>query len=307
MCVTALPVSYRANVLSSAIQAKAHAKLNLSLSVLGRRSDGFHDLRSLVLGLDLCDQLQLMETDQPGIELRCSDPTLEATSNLAAKAAQAIAQAFDIEPNIAIDLQKSIPVGGGLGGGSSDAAATLLLCDRLWKLGLDKAKLEEIAAKLGSDVPLFFTLPSAIITGRGEQVEPIAMTWSGWALLIGIDQIVSTAKVYDQLLPDECSCSASDLESNIASAETAADIMSLAKNDLRSAVFRVSPHLAAMYGKLLENGLGPIEVCGAGSTLFRLFDHQREANQAADLISQLKLGVNTTVTAAPVGGVSLTN
>lgn len=306
MCATALLVSGRKTAPSSAGTADAHAKLNLTLAVLGLRGDGFHELRSLVIGLGLCDRVRVEDAGKPGIRFTCNMAALTGGDNLVVQAVGALAEAYEIEPVLAVHLQKSIPVGGGLGGGSSDAAAALALCNRHWQLDVGKTELATIGARLGSDVGLFFSLPAAVMSGRGERVKPIAMKWSGWALLIEINEMVSTAAVYSRLQPCEYSTPSPRTETRIAQATHADEIMALVSNDLRPAVFRVAPRVAAIRRELLDGGLGPIEVCGAGSTLFRLFDHQSEANRIADRINELTLGVSQTVTPAPVGGVLTT-
>ena len=128
-----------------------------------------------------------------GIDLTCSDPSLSNSRNLAVRAAERLAGRDGLNAALSIELEKTIPVGAGLGGGSSDAASTLRLCDHLWGLSHTDAELAEMGAGIGSDVPLFFSLPGAVITGRGEKVEAISLNWSGWVLLVHARLVVSTA------------------------------------------------------------------------------------------------------------------
>ncbi len=153
----------------------AHAKLNLSLAIIGRRPDGFHGLVSLVAPLDLADTLAL-EPGRP-LGLTCDDATLPADgANLVLKAAAAYARRRPAAPAGHFHLAKRVPHGAGLGGGSSDAAAALRLLDRLSGEPLGSAALEEIAADVGSDCPFFVRGEAAIMRGRGERLEPLPPT-----------------------------------------------------------------------------------------------------------------------------------
>ena len=160
------------------LTARACGKINLTLDVLGRRDDGFHELRSLVIGVDLADRVRCVRRSAGGIVLRCSDPALAGSENLTVRAAQAFAQRAGCKVNLAIELDKRIPVAAGMGGGSSDAAATLLLCNDLFLTGLSTGELARMGAEIGSDVPLFFHLPAVLMTGRGDVVASITLRWS---------------------------------------------------------------------------------------------------------------------------------
>lgn len=163
----------------------APAKINLSLRVLGRRADGFHDLESLMCPVSVGDTLDVTLRAAGGLEFVCDDPTLPAgDDNLVVRAARLFCQARGIEPHLRIALTKRIPHGAGLGGGSSDAATTLLALDRLFETHLSRAALAGMAAELGSDVPFFIYESAAIIRGRGERVEPVAFPHALPLLLI---------------------------------------------------------------------------------------------------------------------------
>ena len=178
------------------ITSTAPAKLNLTLDVMGTRPDGFHELHSLLAGVDLCDRITCRLLDQPGVEVSCSDESLASANNLGVRAVEVLARHVGIDPAVSIHIEKRIPVAAGLGGGSSDAAGVLRICNELWHTGLSAEDLASIGAEIGSDVPLFFSLPSAVITGRGERVERVDMRWSGWALLARVNVPVSTAAVF---------------------------------------------------------------------------------------------------------------
>ncbi len=281
--------------------AQAPGKLNLTLGVHGRRSDGYHEISSLVIGVDLCDRLRLRVLESSGIRLRCDNPSLATADNLAYKAAAVLGRRIGLRPALEIELEKRIPIGGGMGGGSSDAAATLRACNALWESELSDAKLAELGATLGSDVPLFFSLPSAVVFGRGERVQPVKMRWSGWVLLLTVDAVVSTAAVYRAWRTSDGSTSAPEVIEVILSASSAAEFNHLPFNDLQSAVFRICPAVAEVHDALHRAGVGPFHVTGAGSTLFGTFDHGEEAVRVAHRVEKLKLGVHIAVAEAPVG------
>ena len=281
--------------------APAHAKINLRLDVLGRCDDGFHELRSLVIGLELHDTVRCARYERPGIELSCNDAALSGPDNLASLAAAGLARRLDRDPALRITLDKSIPVGGGMGGGSSDAATTLRLCNQLWEAGLDSRQLAEIGSELGSDVPLFFCLPSAVVSGRGEIVRRVTMRWSGWAMLVLVPEIVSTAAVYAEWDRSDSSALPNDRMDAILEASRAVEFAEWLSNDLTSAVFRVSPRVADTFDRINRKGFGPMIVSGAGSTLYKLFDEKEAACRSASAIEQLGLDVTTLVAAAPFG------
>ncbi len=151
----------------------APAKINLSLRVLGKRPDGFHEIKTLMLPLSLHDRVELRRNNESGLVFQCSDPSLPTDdSNLAVRAARLFFEALGETPGVAITLEKAIPHGAGLAGGSSDAAAVLRGLSALWGEPLSVEKLHAIAATLGSDVPFFLQGGAAWCTGRGETVTP---------------------------------------------------------------------------------------------------------------------------------------
>jgi len=285
----------------SSATASACAKINLTLDVLGPRGDGYTELRSLVVGVDLSDEIQCTSQSDRGVTLRCSDPALERDDNLVSLAAKELAAYRDKEPALSIALRKRIPVGGGLGGGSSDAAATLRLCDRLWHLGLDNATLAEVGGRIGSDVPLFFSLPSALVTGRGERVDRVTLDWSGWVLLVFAGPGLSTASVYREWKRSDSDKLPNGMDEAILEAKTGSELSAMATNHLQPAVFRLSPGVANVHDRLTRMGVGPLTISGAGSTMFRLFDEKEEACRVATKIDEQGLGVTISVVAAPVG------
>lgn len=181
------------------LTVKAYAKVNLTLEVLGRRDDGYHDIVSIMQTVDLADTLTLEEAD--GITLECDDPTLAGADNLALKAARLLADETGVKRGVRITLRKGIPVAAGLGGGSADAAAVLLGLDRLWKPKLPPERLSSLAAKLGSDVPFFLHGGTAMVQGRGEVVRPMPPADIKWLVVLtpAINIPSKTAALYARL------------------------------------------------------------------------------------------------------------
>ena len=195
------------------IACTAPAKLNLSLAVLRRRDDGYHDLESLMVGVTLADALVVRASDRPGIRLSMRyGPDLACTAlardvpagadNLVVRAAESLARAAGVERGLEIDLVKRVPAGAGLGGGSSDAAAVLRGAAAAWGIDWDAERLAEVGARIGSDVPFFFAGGPAIARGRGERLEPVADVPPLPAVIACPAAGLSTAAVFAACTPD---------------------------------------------------------------------------------------------------------
>jgi 4-diphosphocytidyl-2-C-methyl-D-erythritol kinase len=183
-------------VLLEEVKQFAPAKINLYLHILGRRPDGFHELETLMAPISLGDTIDI-DLIAEGIEFTCSDPALsDAKDNLATKAARVFLDEFKLTTGVRIHLEKAVPVGAGLGGGSSDAAAVLLALRTLTKIDCPDAKLAELAARLGSDIPFFIYRTPAICRGRGEIIEPVTLTEKFEGLLVHPGFGVSTPWAY---------------------------------------------------------------------------------------------------------------
>ena len=285
------------------IVAAAPAKVNLVLEVTGRRPDGYHALRSVMAPLAFGDRLavRVVARGRDRLTVRGLDAGPAAENLVLHAAALLRAQARRPLPPLAFVLGKRIPVAAGLGGGSSDAATTLRLCDFLWETGLDTTELAAIGAELGSDVPLFFSLPSAVIEGRGEQVSPVQLRWSGWVLLLCPPIPVSTAEVYRAFRPDDSAGFPSGTDRDILHATSAAELSELLSNHLETAVFRVCPSIYSLREALTFLDLPSVHVTGSGSALYCLFDDPEPVLRAANKIQERWSHVTTVVAAAPVG------
>lgn len=263
------------------IEVFCPAKVNLFLAVTGRRNDGFHELVSVMTALDVGDRLTLGWRKEPGIHLICNDPEIpEGDENLAVRAAKIYRERFPFSHGLQILLDKKLPVGAGLGGGSSDAAGVLTGLNRL--LG-NRASLEELramAAAVGSDCSFFLDPVPSVVRGRGERVEPLSASAAerlrGTGLLLMKPSFpVATAWAYAALAqtPDEY-LSVDRAEERLEkwlSTENA-PVRDLLYNNLESAVFRKYIPLPVLK-KRLENDFDlSVLMSGSGSTLFALLD-----------------------------------
>src|SRR5439155_21303293 len=151
------------------------AKINLSLKILGRRDDGFHEIETLIAPISLCDEMKI-EKNEGGIEFHCDDPSVpKGDDNLAIRAAKAFFAATKLKPAVLIELKKKIPHGAGLGGGSSDAASTLLALNQLFGMNLTRDELAKLGSTIGSDIPFFIFESAAMCKGCGELVTPVKL------------------------------------------------------------------------------------------------------------------------------------
>lgn len=165
------------------LRLNAYAKINLALDVLGDRSDGYHDIETVMHTVELHDSIILRE-DGDGIIVRCASPDVPAAmQNIVHRAAHLLRETFQIQRGVEIELTKRIPVAAGLGGGSSDAAVTLLGLAQMWKLRLDERQLVDLGGKIGSDVPFFLVGGAALAMGRGERVRPLRPLPTTWVVL----------------------------------------------------------------------------------------------------------------------------
>ncbi len=251
--------------------------------------------------MDLCDRITCHVLPEPGIELDGAEPALRANGNLAVQAAEKFAARCGRESALKITIEKSIPVGAGLGGGSSDAATTLRLCNRLWDTCFNPGQLANIGAEVGSDVSLFFSLPSAIMTGRGEQITSVTLRWSGWVLLVFPRTFVSTREVYRAWRREDTVGLPTGMDGPVTEAMCAAELMGMLSNHLEPAVFRVAPEVAEVDKELELVGAGAWRLSGAGSTFYRLFDEREAAYRVAKRVNERIPAVETAVVAAPVG------
>jgi len=267
----------------------APAKLNLFLEILGKRTDGYHELRTLMVAVDLFDTLVVQEGPAGAIEFECDGARLpQGAANLVVRAAQvARREAGGRGRGVRIRLRKRIPVAAGLGGGSSDAAATLAALNRLWQLGLGRQELARLGAEMGSDVPFFFYLPAAVARGRGGLLEPLPWPAQLHIVLACPPWQLPTAKVYAALrLPR--GREARPIEPLLA-AIAARDWGALATsvfNRLAEPARRLCPQLQSLERLCCQAGLRGVSISGSGTSVFGLAPDRTAAVRAAHYIRE---------------------
>lgn len=260
---------------------EAHAKINLSLEVVGKRSDGYHELVSIMQTLTLSDRLQL--TDAPDISLSCSDPALANDANLVLRAARLMKERYSVEKGCRIQLEKRIPVAAGLAGGSSDAAATLAALARLWQLDLDCADLLPIAEVIGSDVPFLLYGGAALVEGRGECVTPLPCPTPAWYLLVKPPIAVDTGEIFRALAPSEWTNGQATRQ--LASQLHADTPARAGVNALQQTLFRLYPDAEACFTAVSTVVRDRPFVSGSGPTVVGVFPSPDEAQEAALALS----------------------
>lgn len=282
----------------------APAKINWFLIVLGLRDDGFHEIQSLMQKITLYDRLTFMSADKLSIETGTQIPLED---NLIYKAALLLQKKCEIDAGALIGLDKNIPMGAGLGGGSSDAATALLGLNELWSLGLAMEELLDLAKQLGSDVPFFLHGPISFISGRGERVTPYNALKIMSILLVKPSFDISTAWAYKKLahmrsaeildageraLPlfdnndlelTKKAGKVNNIEHFIRNIERAepGDIIDDDFNDIECVVIESFPVIAEIKEKLHEQGAAFALMSGSGSTVFGVFDSREKADEAS--------------------------
>ena len=267
---------------------RAYAKINLTLDILSKRADGYHDLATVMQVVDLYDTLCLSTTSDNQVQIVCSIPELSNADNLAARAVDLVRQRFGITQGVLIELHKHIPMAAGLGGGSSDAAAVLLALQRWWQLQLASTDLLEMASSLGSDVPFFLTGGLALCEGRGERVTAIAAGWPTtmrWLLLLKPAISVSTATVFRSLpASDYTNGTHSRAVCTALQAGQTPELEHLHNCFERSLLERYQ-EVALAREAFLQAGAAFVRLSGTGPTLFAPFP---DLNQALQVQKQLQ-------------------
>lgn len=274
------------------LRALAYAKINLSLEVLGKRPDGFHELVSVSQTISLADHLTAWPS--AGLRLTVEPPIVEDHDNLVLRAARALALATGRAATVRLHLNKQIPLAAGLGGGSSDAATTLRLLDRLWGTHVGDARLADLAATLGSDVPLFLDGGTSLMRGRGEQVDSLPPIQPFWVVLVcpGGAPHDKTRAMYRALTPDEWSDGAGTMRV----AALVRDGRPLGQvplvNAFDAAADRVYPDFAALRIRLAALAGAPFHLTGAGPSLFACFPSAAEAQAAARALTRARIAAH---------------
>jgi 4-diphosphocytidyl-2-C-methyl-D-erythritol kinase len=263
------------------IQVKSFAKINLGLEVIGKRADGYHDLRTLYQAVDLFDLLTFEPKSGEKILLQGSDSRIPWDErNLVYRAVMAVKTRFGISKGLKIFVQKNIPAGQGLGGGSSNAAVTLYALNKLWELGIGKGELVEIGKTIGADVPYFLEGGFCLGTGRGDDLVPLDDLKSLYCLIYLPDITLLTSRVYASLPL----LTSTDKDSKIIRFLESFEFRIL-ENSLEETVFGIHPQLRNIKDLFYELGSELALVCGSGAAVFGLF---REKERALEICGRQK-------------------
>ena len=276
---------------------KAYAKINLTLEVMGKREDGYHEIASVVQAISLCDILSFQPREH--IYLACNIPQLVSPNNLVFKAAKSLQDFTGSSGGAAISLEKAIPLASGLGGGSSDAAVTLQALNEIWGLNLASENLERMAANLGSDI--FFFLSggmTALVEGRGEEVTRLPPLTKTWVVLVKPPMEIAnkTQKMYASLDP-----------SHFTQGESTQKVVELIKrgeritsqfcynvfNEVASSFF---PGLDEYRLRFLAAGASQVYLAGTGPTLFTLAEERAQGEEICRRLKKERIEVYLTET-----------
>jgi len=265
----------------------AFAKINLSLRVLGRRADGYHELRTVFQTISLRDELTFESSAGGGIELICAAPDIPSdVGNLVHRAATALRERFGVRRGARIRLVKRIPAGGGLGGGSSDAATALVGLTHLWGIETEAGELSKIGARLGADVPFFLTGGTALGTGTGADITPLEDEARRHLILVTPCVRVSTADAYGALSATALTKAESAVILPIShmEAEFHDSPREVWSNDFEPVVFRLFPEIERAKDALTKAGARRAILSGSGSSVFGVFDKESEAGRARGVL-----------------------
>ncbi|MBP3901650.1 MAG: 4-(cytidine 5'-diphospho)-2-C-methyl-D-erythritol kinase [Blautia sp.] len=266
------------------MRLRAMAKINLALDVLGRRPDGYHDVRMIMQTISMYDALDIQIKKEPGIELRTNLPYVpEDSRNLAYKAADLLMQEFHIKEGLQIHLEKFIPVSAGMAGGSSDAAAVLVGVNNLFRLGLSKQELMKRGSTLGADIPYCVMRGTALAEGIGEKLTPLPSV-PECSVLVGKPPVsVSTKAAYESLRLDVID-QRPDIDGMIESLKTGdlRGITSRMQNVFQPGISGAHPVIGDIIKLMEDNGAMKAIMSGSGPSVFGIYEKRKDASNAAE-------------------------
>jgi len=255
---------------------KSNAKINLGLNIVSKRKDGFHNLETIFYPINLFDEITFTKSNN--FSFTSSDTNLnKETTNLIIKSKEALESYFGIEIPVDIFLKKNIPIGAGLGGGSSNAASTLLALINLYNLQIEPQHLQKIALKLGSDVPYFLNPVPSFAESRGEILSPINLTLDKYLLVVNPGIHISTKWAFNQITPKQPLTSLKSL-TNYSKIDIE-NLMSFASNDFEKIVFDHFPEIKEIKEKMMQFDAVFSMMTGTGSTVWGMFDDEEAAFQ----------------------------
>jgi len=263
----------------------APAKINLYLRVLGKRPDGYHDIDSLFQAVSLFDRLRFRKRPAPGVSVILKNESSLPTgpSNLICRAYEAMRRQFDLSQGLEIELEKNIPIAAGLGGGSSDGAATILACNLLFGLRLPSSEMATISLGIGSDLPFFFSRGQAQVTGRGEIVREVICPTDYWVQLVTPKVEVSTAESYARLrIPLTKSRPPFSLR-RWKTPKGLVGFLRKTENDFEEVQLESFPEIGRIKAELVHNGAILARLSGSGPTVFGIYEEAPETEGGRSL------------------------
>ncbi|MDY7045105.1 4-(cytidine 5'-diphospho)-2-C-methyl-D-erythritol kinase [Virgibacillus sp. M23] len=259
---------------------KAPAKINLSLDVLSKRDDGYHNVEMIMTSIDLSDRIELFELNQDRIEISLESRFVPSDErNLAYKAADAIKRKYGIRRGVHIKIEKSIPVSAGLGGGSTDAAAVLRGLNRLWSLHIPMDELANLGATLGTDVPFCVYGKTALASGRGEVINALPAPPPCWVILAKPDIGVSSRTIFQRIIVDEL---AHQQTQGVIQALRANDFELLCRstgNNLEAITVQLYPEVQRIKDAMRQAGALGVLMSGSGPTVYGLVEQESKAKR----------------------------
>lgn len=253
------------------------AKINLGLHIVGKRKDGYHEIETCLVPVPLFDALEIIISKKSTFQSSGIDIPGQDKDNLVLKAYSLLKKDFNDLPPVSIHLHKAIPIGAGLGGGSSDAAFALKIMSTLFDLYLEDWFLEDYAAKLGSDCPFFIEALPKIARGRGEIMEPITLDLSGkWLILVNPKIHIGTKEAYEGVTPKK---PINDLKAILSNPTLWKEQL---VNDFEDTIFKKHPQIKSLQQVLYGQGAFYAAMSGSGSTVFGLFDQEPDINFAKE-------------------------
>jgi len=264
------------------LTVRAPAKVNLALEVLGERADGYHEIRSIIQTIDLCDTLEFAPADK--LLFDCTAEALRGPDNLVVRVVYLLAEAAGVKPGVRVLLRKRIPWGMGLGGGSSDAAACLIGLNQLWRLDRSIGQLVELGLRLGSDVPFFLYGGTCLVEGRGERVIPIPEPTQEWIVLAfppAADMPGKTKRMYGALRPADFSDGGRTEALRRRLVDHRPVKPDMLVNAFEKAAPELFPGLSDIWRKFEEIAGSRVQLCGSGPALFSLQTTKAAAEMVA--------------------------
>jgi 4-diphosphocytidyl-2-C-methyl-D-erythritol kinase len=264
---------------------KCFAKINLLLRVLGKRADGYHEISTLLQAIDLHDEIALTKR-APGITIRCSREGVPlGAENLAYRAVELLERECGHTLGVEIEIEKRIPVAAGLGGGSSDAAGTLLGLNQLYGLGVKKQRLQRLGSELGSDVPFFFSRGQGLATGRGEEIEELRLPLDYFLVLLKPPFGISSSWAYKKAKKDLTSETKGGHILGWDVPDHISGIIPFLENDLETGVISEFEEIGRLKGVLNQEGALFTQMSGSGPTVYGIFETEKRAKQAVNSLS----------------------